>query len=201
MTQILSLPQIDGAQSVFPVVKSAGWYDTIMFSAPGSPALQSAIGALVSGAALVTGLPAETVASIVPGQVVTGFGIPAGATVATVPSTTSITLSAPVTVTDAAANLTFQPMPLDLTGISFGLQVRPSADSPVLLLDVSTAAGTMINGGATGQLAFNVPPDSLSDLAVGNYVADIVATGDGRVVNLFQTNGPASLIVRQSVTR
>ncbi|WCS27218.1 hypothetical protein LOK46_10495 [Methylobacterium sp. NMS14P] len=201
MTQILNLPQFDGTQSVFSVVKGAGWYDTIMFSAPGSPAFQSASGALTSGSATVAGLPAATVAAIVPGQLVTGFGIPAGTIIAAVPSTTSITLSAAATVTDAAANLAFQPMPLDLTGIAFDLQVRLTADSPVLGLDISTAAATMVNGGTNGQLAFNVPPSSLNGLTVGTYTTDIVATADGRTINLFQTNGPASLIVRQGVTR
>ncbi len=176
---------------MFSVVKGAGWYDTILFTAPGSPAVQAVAGALVAGSSTVTGLLASAVVALVPGQVVTSVGVPAGTTIASVPSSTSIVLSAPATVT-----MRRQPhRPTDTagsTGISFELQVRPTSSSPVLSLDVSTAAGTIINGGAVGQINFNVPPAAFANIPAGTYSADLVAKGDGITLNLFQTNGAAS---------
>ena len=201
MTQISNLPQFDGAQSVFTVVKNAGWYDTILFCAPGSPPLQTGVGALTAGSTTLSALSGAALAAIVPGQAVTGFGIPPGTTVAAIPSATSLTLSNPATATDVLASLSIQPIPLDISGIAFEAQVRNSADQPGVLLDLSTASGSLVNGGPTGQLAFNVAPAALSGLAAKTYVTDLVATADGRTLNLFQTNGPASVIVRQGVTR
>jgi hypothetical protein len=66
----------------------------------------SATGATTNGSAAVTGL--ASTASMVVGMAVSGTGIPAGATVASITSGTAITLSTPATATGASVSLTVQ---------------------------------------------------------------------------------------------
>jgi hypothetical protein len=66
----------------------------------------SATGATTNGSAAVTGL--ASTASMVVGMAVSGTGIPAGTTVASITSGTAITLSAPATATGASVSLTVQ---------------------------------------------------------------------------------------------
>ncbi|MGH7223703.1 MAG: hypothetical protein ACRELF_10780, partial [Gemmataceae bacterium] len=67
-------------------------------------------------------------------------------------------------------------------------------------LDVSTTAGTLVNGGANGMLTFAVPLAEYEQVPPGNYVFDIVATASDGVVNLYGGT-PATLIVSEGVTR
>ena len=127
--------------------------------------------------------------------------------IGTVASSTSITLASsaggtPVnaTATDPEANLTINPLPLDLTGITFTCEARKTVADPQAWITATTPT-TMLNGGTSGQLSFNVPKASLVSVQPGPYVMDIVASGDGHTVNLFQKTGPASLTVTQGVTR
>jgi hypothetical protein len=66
----------------------------------------SATGATTNGSTAVTGL--ASTASMVVGMAVSGTGIPAGTTVASITSGTAITLSAPATATGASVSLTVQ---------------------------------------------------------------------------------------------
>jgi hypothetical protein len=66
----------------------------------------SATGATTNGSTAVTGLASTS--SMVVGMAVSGTGIPAGATVASITSGTAITLSAPATATGASVSLTIQ---------------------------------------------------------------------------------------------
>jgi hypothetical protein len=88
---------------------------------------------------------------------------------------------------------------LDLTGISFHMQVRPAAGNPAIALDMSTANGLLTNGGANGLLSWLVPAAQVAQMAPGAYVADLVAIADGAIVNLCQA-APLTVTVVEGVT-
>lgn len=92
-------------------------------------------------------------------------------------------------------------VPLDLTGITFRGQMRPSTDSPVVALTVGTDDSTIVNSGVDGMLTWNVPAASFLGMEPGNYVFDLLAMGDGHVINLFEKAGAATVIVNEGVTR
>lgn len=207
MTQIFNLPQIDGSQTSFIITKGAIFQFSIAFPFPAGPQTPLvASGAMTSGSATIQGLPPEIVASLVTGQGVAGYGVPTGTIIAAIPSTTSVVLSAFATQTSASAGLTFQPLPLDLSGISFVMQVRRSVDDAGVLLELSTDNGLLISGGSLGVLSCLVPPEPLSALPLAPssapLVTDIVVSApDGGPINLMGLSGPASVIVLQGVTR
>jgi hypothetical protein len=207
VTQISLLPQIDGARTAFAFVKNAAFTYSFVIAAPSGPQVPLvATASTTAGSATLSNLPAVTVTSLVTGQKVSGYGIPAGATITAIPSTTSVTLSANVTQTAAANSITFQVMPLDLTGISFRQQIRATASDTGVLLEMSTDNGLLINGGTTGVLSAYVPASSLGALpeTTGGsaLVTDIVATAaDGGPINLMALSGPASVTVTAGVTR
>jgi hypothetical protein len=89
--------------------------------------------------------------------------------------------------------------PLDLTGIAFHMQVRPTAGSSAIALDLSTANGLLTNGGTNGLLSWLVPAAQVAQIAAGAYVADLIAEGDGAVVNLCQA-APLTVTVVEGVT-
>lgn len=88
--------------------------------------------------------------------------------------------------------------PIDLTGISFHSQVRSSAESAVVLLDLSTDDGTLVIDAPAGRLSWAVPESMLTTLR-GDYVTDIIAEAEGIRVNLCAD--PLTLLVRHGVTR
>lgn len=89
-------------------------------------------------------------------------------------------------------------VPVDITGIAFRSQVRSNADSAVMVLDLSTDAGTLYVDGPSGRLEWRVPRSSMSALS-GGYVTDIVAMADGVTRNLCPS--PLSLTVERGITR
>ncbi|WP_158812076.1 hypothetical protein [Beijerinckia sp. L45] len=100
--------------------------------------------------------------------------------------------------------------PIDVTGIVFEAQLRPSPTDSEVLLNMSTANGLLVNGGDMGTLTFAVPRDApttglsdhMSNLPAGTTCAmDIVATGDGQIINLCQVGGPLSVTVNRGITR
>ncbi len=99
--------------------------------------------------------------------------------------------------------------PLDLTGIGFEAQVRPSPTDAEVLLDISTANGLFQVDGPLGQLAFAVPElpgagatGCTSGLPAGTTaVMDIIATADGVILNLGQVAGPFTVAIAGGVTR
>jgi hypothetical protein len=207
VTQIASLPQIDGTRTAFTIAKNARFQFSIAFPYPAGPQVPLvAVCAIVAGSATLSGLPVGTVAALVTGQPVAGYGIPAGAIIAAIPTTTSVTLSAAATQTAAAIGLTFQPLPLDITGISFLMQVRTAATNAGVYLEMSTDNGLLINGGTSGVFGGDASPDELARLpltAAGTtLVTDIVATAaDGGPINLMAVSGPASVTVLPGVSR
>lgn len=92
--------------------------------------------------------------------------------------------------------------PLDLTGMNFHAEMRLSVQDPGNKLDMSTAQGTLLNGGINGQMLFNVPAASMAKLSSGLYVMDILATdiGTSIVRNLFEA-APANVTVIEGITR
>lgn len=204
MTNILLLPKFDSSTS-FAIARNGDWLDAIFFSAPGSPTAPIVMtGSIVEGVSVVT---VESSKGLIPGlPIVAVPGIPPGTYVGTMPTATTfglvdVTLGVPVpaTITDAETSLTFEPLPLDLTGIEFVAEIRRKAGGTDRYLIARTDDQTIINGGASGVLAFNVTRDLLKNLLPGSYVLDILAIADGRTINLFP-EGPASIDVATGVT-
>jgi hypothetical protein len=203
MTNVLLLPAFS-SQSAFAVVNNADWNDGILFCQPLSPSIP-----VVLVCSYTNGLPNVNCGAT--GPLVTGMpiavapGIPGGAFVGPIIDTANFTMvdinGIPLnaTITEAAASLTFNPIPLDLTGISFRTQVRAMAGGNDVYLDISTGGGTMVNGGTDGVLLFKVPALSMSKINAGQYVMDILAFGDGNTINLFP-QGPAAITVNAGIT-
>ncbi|MGA2491849.1 MAG: hypothetical protein ABSF67_02735 [Roseiarcus sp.] len=89
--------------------------------------------------------------------------------------------------------------PLDLTGIAFHMQVRLATDETQIALDLSTANGGLINGGTDGTLSLIAPALETAQIEPGVYVADLLATADGAIVNLFES-APMAVTVQRGVT-
>ena len=70
------------------------------------------------------------------------------------------------------------PGPVDLTGLTFEMDVRAGTSSNSYLY-ASTENGWLVNGGASGALGFAVPQVEMIPLPPGTLVADILAHGDG----------------------
>jgi hypothetical protein len=209
-TQILLLPKIDGLNTEFVVPNNADWLDGMFFSAPGFTGVVLLTVSLTVGSNIGT---AASVQGLVPGMLISPVpGIPQGTYIGAVPTTTTFTMvngsGSPVnaTVTDAEAEVSFEPIPLDLSGIQFVANLRTTQGGPQNFLTAQTADNTMINGQLAGTLAFNVPrlPRTLnganmSMVPPGTYQLDIIAIADGYTINLMPES-PATVIVTPGVT-
>lgn len=91
--------------------------------------------------------------------------------------------------------------PLDITGIDFrGVLVGGNG---AVLLSMQTADGTLVNGGATGVLSFNVrrfPTEGgvltcTSVLKPGTAQVELLASADGYYVNLLKLSRAQALII------
>jgi hypothetical protein len=89
--------------------------------------------------------------------------------------------------------------PLNLTGIVFRMQIRLASDETQIALDLSTDNGGLINGGVNGILSWFAPLTSTSQIAPGDYRADLLAIADGATRNLCQ-NGPITVTVNEGLT-
>jgi hypothetical protein len=175
-----------------------------LFTTPGSPTE-----VLVMLGAITTGSGNGTVAAtqgLIPGlPLIPVPGIPGGTYVGAITSATVFTMvdinnvSVTATLDDAEASLTFEPLPLDLTGIEFIANVRSAAGSNENYLTLQTADGSFVNGNAVGTLGFNILKATWDNIPVGSYVIDIVAIADGHTINMFP-EGPATLVLSQGVT-
>jgi hypothetical protein len=201
MTNILSLPKLRGD---FTIARNADWLDTIYFTAPGQPTE-----VLQKTCAVIAGLHTVQVSGgtsgLVNGMPVVGPEIPANTRIINVSSSTFDMISGvngmPVgpLLTNAATVLSFLPIPIDLSGIEFAGEVRKAVGKHEVFLRIGTSTGTLINGGASGYLSFNVLRGQLAAIYAGEYVFDLVAAGDGHYVNLFPT-APAVLTVNEGIT-
>lgn len=88
--------------------------------------------------------------------------------------------------------------PIDLTGVAFEMQVRRLPSDGHVIVAASTASGRLINGGATGVLSIRVPTSAMSGVPAGDYVTDLVATGDG--IRRSLSYAPLTVSVWQGAT-
>ena len=192
-TNILSLPLIS---IEITTGTNEDWRDSIMFAAPSSPGEPVAlIGVITSGQATVTGL--SSTSGLVTGMGVAGVGIPAGATILAITGATTLTLSANATATNIVAALTFNPVPLDLTGIEFRMTPRRDREDIEVAIEASTENERLINGGLGGQLGWLVPAVEMGRIRPATYAFDVVATADGATIKCVEGN----LTVERGYTR
>lgn len=199
MSNIALLPQLSSKTS-FSVPQNANWTDAFLFALPGQPAQpiqltgSIALGSSVFTTASTYGVTPGMPINAVPGLVACFAGAVSNTTVALV-DVHGAAVNA--TASNAEAQLVFNPIPIDLTGISFTANLRLSPGGTQLFLMMSTqlSVATLVNGGTTGVLNFNVPFAQLQQIPPGTYVMDIVANDNqGNVVNLFP-QGPATVNV------
>jgi hypothetical protein len=211
MTNIMLLPQMDGTQSSFAVTNNGDWVDTICFTSPGSTSTPlPVLGVTTAASNTFTVSPtinaAISTVGLVPGMPFAAYpGFPLGGFVGAVLSSTQVTLvdgnGNPLnsTIGDAEINVTFEPLVLDITGIRFRAHLRPSIGSPTLWLGLDTTTGSLINGGTSGLLSFNVPQSTMALVPPQTHVLDILAIADNRVFNVFP-NAPCNVVVTQGIT-
>jgi hypothetical protein len=201
MTNILVLPQFSAG--AFTIANNAAWLDSIYFGAPGSPLPFTIAGcSTTSGSNVVTVPVLIGTVGIGPGMQVSGTaqGFPPASYVGQVTSLTTFTLVdgfgslVNAIATNVEITVTFNPAPLDLTGISFAAGLRVSAGSKQVFLPMQTGDGTLVNGGKLGTLGFNVSRVKMQSVPPGNYVMDVLATDGTVTVNLFQ-QAPATVTV------
>jgi len=207
-TNILNLPFFSGSGTTFAIALNSDWFDSIFFISPGSPSGPvKMVGQLTLGSDAVT---VPSTVGLVPGMPISpGPGIDYSQGVVVVGEITTTTQfkmvqqsnNYPVraTINDAVAQLVFQPLPLDLSGIEFSAELRTAQDSEQVLLSMGTVDGRLLNGGKDGTLGFNVQRADLEHLLPRNYVMDIVAAADGHMINLFPA-GPGTVMVTGGVT-
>lgn len=88
-------------------------------------------------------------------------------------------------------------VPVDLTGYTAALQVRVQYSSPTTVLSLSTAAGSIVLGGALGTITITAPAASMT-MDGANYVYDLELTSGGGVVTRLVMG---SFTVRPQVTQ
>lgn len=87
---------------------------------------------------------------------------------------------------------------VNLTGFTGRMQIRPTAASPVILRELTTANGGITLGGVNGTIALFISAANTAALAAGSYVYDVNLIGADAKVNkpLF-----GNFVVRAQVTR
>ncbi len=141
-----------------------------------------------SGSATVTGF--TSTASLAVGQTVTGTGIPVGTTILSLPSATSLVLSAPATTTTATASLTFANPAATAyiggTGIITGnVTLAPGAG---LAFNLNSAPVSHDGLAITGPLALGTSPAPLL-LTTSNLVSGVypLVTAAGGITGTLPT--------------
>jgi hypothetical protein len=86
--------------------------------------------------------------------------------------------------------------PIDLTGISFRMQVRKRAEDATVYIDASTDNG-LLSAGSNGVLGRIIFEDHMKAIKPGNYVFDVVAEADGHACRVEY----GSLTIVEGVTR
>lgn len=89
---------------------------------------------------------------------------------------------------------------VDLTGITFKMQIRDAVGSASILADLNTANGSL-TGDAAGVLHYLLPAATtkfLAPYAGTTAVTDILAEADGEVLNL--TSAPLQVAINAGVT-
>lgn len=96
----------------------------------------------------------------------------------------------PIIWLDSAGN------PVNLTGYTARMQLRPSVSSETVLLDLTTENGGITLGGATGEITLHFTESNTSPLVKGG-VYDLEMIIGGKVKRLVQ----GSITVSREVTR
>ena len=86
--------------------------------------------------------------------------------------------------------------PVNLTGYTARMQLRPSVSSDTVLLDLTTENGGITLGGATGEITLHFTESNTSPLVKGG-VYDLEMIIGGKVKRLVQ----GSITVSREVTR
>lgn len=206
-TNILSLPQFSAAS--FTVSNNAAWLDSIYFGAPGFPGPFIVSGCATSiGSGVITVPVLISTVGITVGMQVSGVpaSLPSASYVGAILTPTTFTIADAfgntlgATATNAEISLTFNPPPLDITGIGFVANLRIAAGRAQVFLVAQTGNNTLLNGAKLGTLSFNVPRSTMNSVPAGSYVMDILASDGTRsgVVNLFLA--PATVTVLAGIS-
>jgi len=89
---------------------------------------------------------------------------------------------------------------VDLRGITFQMEIRRSAEDAEVILGASTDDGSLSIGAPPnfGFLIIHIAEEEMKTKAAGNYVGDIVATGDGYARTVIQIT---QLTIVEGVTK
>lgn len=88
-------------------------------------------------------------------------------------------------------------VPVNLTGYTARMQIRPTLDSTTVTLELTTANSRITLGGATGTITLNAD-STVMNMSAGAYVYDLeVISGGGAVTRIVM----GSFVVRGEVTR
>jgi hypothetical protein len=207
VTNILNIPLLDGANSSFTISNNAAWTDSIYFGAPGfGPPFTLAGCSIVTGSNIVTIPTLSSTSVLSPGMQVSGTpGIPSASYVGNIPSLTTFTLvdgtgnTLNATANSIEITITFNPPPLDLSGIGFVSNLRTAPGSAQVFLVAQTGDGTMVNGATAGTLSWNVPGARMQNVPAGIYVMGILAVDSTTRRELFPT-APATVTVIAGVS-
>jgi len=63
--------------------------------------------------------------------------------------------------------------PINLAGASAKMQIRPTAESTILIIELSTSNGRITITPATGRIAFYISDEDTTTLTAGKYVYDL----------------------------
>jgi hypothetical protein len=188
-------------------VSNADWLDQFYVQQPGFPASPLSFGAnLLNMSATAT---VSSTTGMVPGMLLSGYGIPAQTTILSVIDTVTIGMSNNAIVTATNVGLFAYGPPLDLTGLTFKSMVRVLPQSTTVLLIASTQNSLMVNSGVGGAFGWNVPAARLPAWPIGltrvgelGAVVDIQASdASGSIVNLCGLAGPIPLNIVLPETR
>ena len=87
--------------------------------------------------------------------------------------------------------------PLNLTGFTARMQVRPSVSSSTVLLELTNANSRITITAAEGKINLSVDAATTSGLTPGNYVYDLETVNGSVVERILQ----CSFLIRAEVTR
>lgn len=87
--------------------------------------------------------------------------------------------------------------PINLTGYSARMQVRPAVSSSTLRLELTSANGRISLGGSAGTISLSISAADTAALPAGGYVYDLELVSGATVTRLMQ----GAFEVRAEVTR
>ena len=87
--------------------------------------------------------------------------------------------------------------PINLTGYTARMQVRPEASSSTTILSLTTENSRITLGGSAGTITLSVAAADMAAVAAGGYVYDLELVSGGVVTRLTM----GSFTVRAEVTR